>query len=180
MITRQKRRKATIINTVGFTLIEILIVVIVLGILAMVIIPQINISSEDAKMSTLTTNLGGLRSAIELYYHQHDNKYPGEIDDTDGEGAPADAAAAATAFEYQLTRYTDVKGKASTTKTADAKYGPYIKGNLPMNSFNEKNDVICDITETDITVRSSSGTKAWKFYVKTGILMADDGDHDSY
>ena len=53
----------------GFTLIEMLIVVIVLGILAMIIIPQINVSTGEARTSTLRTNLNSVRNAIELYYH---------------------------------------------------------------------------------------------------------------
>lgn len=162
----------------GFTLVEILIVVIVLGILAMIIIPQITISTEDAKVSTLTTNLSALRGSIELYYHQHDNTYPGAKSITGG--VPATADDAATAFVQQLTRYTEVDGTVSATKTADAKFGPYIKGGaLPQNPFNEKSDVICDIAEDDITVKASSGTKGWKFYTITGILIADDGAHDS-
>jgi prepilin-type N-terminal cleavage/methylation domain-containing protein len=164
----------------GFTLIEILIVVIVLGILALIIIPQITVSTEDAKTSTLATNLSALRSAIELYYHEHDNKYPGVIDDTDGAGAPADAAAAAVALVNQLTRYTEVNGKAVTVKTAAAKYGPYLKGgSLPTNPFNDLNTVLCDIVNNDITVKASSGTAGWKFYTITGVLLANDGAHDS-
>jgi general secretion pathway protein G len=51
-------------NQDGFTLIEILIVVILLGILATVIIPQVNVSIDDAKLNTLKTNLKRMRSAI--------------------------------------------------------------------------------------------------------------------
>ena len=55
----------------GFTLIEMLIVVLLLGILAMLIIPQISVSTDDARQNTLHSNLGTMRNAIELYYHQH-------------------------------------------------------------------------------------------------------------
>jgi prepilin-type N-terminal cleavage/methylation domain-containing protein len=41
--------KKTSKNQFGFTLIEMLIVIIILGILAMVIIPQISVSTGDAK-----------------------------------------------------------------------------------------------------------------------------------
>ena len=68
----------------------------------------------------------------------------------------------------------------SRTKDATFKYGPYIKkGQLPMNPFNDLNTVLCDITETDITVAASSGSAGWKFYIKTGRLIANDGAHDS-
>ena len=79
-----KKQRTTSRNQSGFTLIEMLIVVIVLGILAMIIIPQISVSTDEAKLSTLRTNLGSLRGAIELYYHQH-GAYPG-AKKTDGIG----------------------------------------------------------------------------------------------
>jgi len=161
----------------GFTLIEMLIVVIVLGILAMIIVPQITVSTEDAKVSTLKTNVTAMRSAIELYYHQHDETYPG-MKKTDGTGADVPtAAAAANAFVNQLTKYTEVSGKAagdSTTLTDPV--GPYIKGGkLPESPFDLDNDVKCDITTTDITTKTADSTTSWLFYCKTGVLIANDG-----
>lgn len=77
-------------------------------------------------------------------------------------------------------KYSEVTGYVSVTKTAAAKFGPYIKSDaLPTNPYNGKNDVLCDITETDITAKASDGTTGWKFYIKTGILLANDGTHDS-
>ena len=52
----------------GFTLVEILIVVIILGILAAIVVPQFTEASDDAKQSTMASNLQTLRSQIELYY----------------------------------------------------------------------------------------------------------------
>ena len=51
----------------GFTLVEILVVVVILGILAAVVIPQFSEASTDAKFSSLCTNLHTLRSQIEMY-----------------------------------------------------------------------------------------------------------------
>ena len=91
----------------GFTLIEILIVVIILGVLAMIIVPQINVSSGEARLNTLKTNLKTVRKAIELYYHQHNNTYPGAVNmNGSGEGPP-DANLTET-FVYQLIRYTQL------------------------------------------------------------------------
>jgi len=165
----------------GFTLIEMLIVVIVLGILAMIIIPQISVSTEDAKLNTLTTNLSTLRNAIELYYHQHDGKYPGSTKHTDGTAVGTDAEAIA-AIVPQLTQYTDVDGEVSATKAGNYIYGPYLKKQtLPTNPFNNKSDITADYDEADITVRSSAGDDfGWKFYPVTGILIAgDNGAHDA-
>jgi prepilin-type N-terminal cleavage/methylation domain-containing protein len=164
----------TLKNQSGFTLVEMLIVVIVLGILAMIVVPQVAVSTDDTKLKTLQTNLSSMRSAIELYYAQHNQTYPGakKIDGT----APATAGEAATAFLQQLTQYTDANGVVSATKTATAKYGPYIKGgNLPTNPMNNANNVLCDIATTDITTRTQSGTESWKFFTNTGVLIANDG-----
>jgi len=163
----------------GFTLVELLIVVIILGILAAVAIPQFSTSTDDAKLSTLDSNLGLMRNSSELYYNQHNSSYPGAKKVTDGT-VVATIAECATAFTDQMTIYTEVDGVTSNSRTVAAKYGPYIKNvKLPMNPFNDLNTVLCDITETDITVAASSGAAGWKFYVLTGRLIANDGAHDA-
>ncbi|MFK7894480.1 MAG: type II secretion system protein [Myxococcota bacterium] len=62
----------------AFTLVELLIVVIILGILASVAVSQFSDSSDDAKQIALKTNLGILRDAIERYYVDHGH-YPGAV-----------------------------------------------------------------------------------------------------
>jgi prepilin-type N-terminal cleavage/methylation domain-containing protein len=52
----------------GFTLVELVIVIIVLGILAAVAIPKFFDSTTDAKESACKGALGGVRSAIANYY----------------------------------------------------------------------------------------------------------------
>lgn len=158
----------------GFTLIEMLIVVIVLGILASIVIPQIAVSTEDSKLNTLKTNLNTTRSSVELYYFQHNSVYPGGSVPTT---KPIDVTTGAEAFVAQLARYTDVSGNISNTKDATFKYGPYIKnGSLATNPYNDKNDIVIDIIETDITVRNSAATdNGWKFYFITGVYIAADG-----
>ena len=140
----------------GFTLIEMLIVVILLGILAMLVIPQISVSTADANLNTLQSNLASMRNAIELYYHQHNEAYPGRKK-TDGTGTDAVAADLPAAFIDQLTLYTDINGGTSNVKDAAHPFGPYLKSQtLPINPFNNKTDVVCDITENNITVRNST------------------------
>jgi len=169
------RKKNT--GRAAFTLIEMLIVIVILGILAMVIIPQISTSTDDAKLSTLQTNLSSMRNAVELYYAQHNTAYPGAAVPAT---KPADIVTTADAFVGQLTRYTDAAGNISNTKTAIFKYGPYLKGStLPTNPFNDLRDVTLDAATADITVKSSGGATGWKFYAITGVLMADDGAHDN-
>jgi len=67
----------------GFTLVEILIVVIILGILAAIVIPQFTNASQDARKSSLMSQLQTLRSQVELYRLQHDGTLPSLIGGSD-------------------------------------------------------------------------------------------------
>ncbi len=60
----------------GFTLIEVLIVVVMMAVLAATIIPQFASSTDDAKSSALKFNLHALRSQIEMYKLQHNGAVP--------------------------------------------------------------------------------------------------------
>jgi general secretion pathway protein G len=60
----------------GFTLVEILIVVIILGILAAIVIPQFTNASQNARESSLQSTLQTLRGQIQLYKLQHGDALP--------------------------------------------------------------------------------------------------------
>ena len=60
----------------GFTFVEILIVVVILGIFPGIVIPQFTSASETAKSSNMVSQLQTIRSQIELYQIQHNGNYP--------------------------------------------------------------------------------------------------------
>jgi general secretion pathway protein G len=60
----------------GFTLVEILIVVIILGILAAIVIPQFTNATTEARQTTMVTQVKHVRSLIELYRLQHNGNLP--------------------------------------------------------------------------------------------------------
>ncbi|HWX23226.1 MAG TPA: type II secretion system major pseudopilin GspG [Candidatus Binatia bacterium] len=59
----------------GFTLIEIMVVVIILGILAAAIIPQFMGTTHDAKVGAAKAHVAELESAVERFY-VHMDRYP--------------------------------------------------------------------------------------------------------
>lgn len=59
----------------GFTLIELMVVVIILGILAAVAIPRFTGRTEQAKKNAAYADLKAISSALELYYFDED-AYP--------------------------------------------------------------------------------------------------------
>jgi general secretion pathway protein G len=155
----------------GFTLVEILIVVVILGILAGVVIPQFTSSSEDAKLSTLRTDLTALRSAMELYYNTHNNTYPGAV--------TSNYLGHATDEEWfvdQLTLYTNANGEAVSVKDATHKYGPYLKNGIPVNPFDDDNTVTVDVVEDDLAVAAADQSGGWLFFALTGQFFANDSD----
>jgi len=109
----------------GFTLVEILIVVIILGILAAIVIPQFTNASQDARESSLLSQLQTLRSQIELYKLQHMDKLPNLV-------------GAAPACWVPLTTKTDSAGVASNASDA---FGPYMQS-APGNPINQLSNVV--------------------------------------
>ncbi len=138
----------------GFTLVEILIVVVILGILAAIVIPQFTDASTEAKTSSLCSDLQTMRSQIELYKIQHNDALPG---------------AGAATFEQAMTGKTDVAGAVGTT------YGPYLQ-KIPTNQFID----IATADEVEIEAGSlglGGGNYGWHFDTTTGQFHADTDDH---
>ena len=114
----------------GFTLVEILIVVIILGILAAIVIPQFTEASNDARESSLRTDLQTIRSQVELYKIQHLDEYPGET----AAGNNVIEVAAAD-FVTDLTNLSNVEGnQAQGVGEGPVTLGPYLQS-FPRNPF---------------------------------------------
>lgn len=173
-------------NQNGFTLVELLVVVIILAVLAAIVIPQLRSSSQDAKLSALDSDLSTLRSSVELYYQQHNNVYPGVIQKHKGSAHTSTE----DAFVKQLTYCSDTTG--NTTDTCDAttyKFGPYIKKSVPKNPIPNSASTT-DPQMSGVNVDSATATlgtaaadntiaKGWYFVQQTGELFANNTSYSS-
>jgi len=141
----------------GFTLVEILIVVVILGVLAAIVIPQFTEASTEAKTSSLCTDLQTMRSQIELYKIQHNDELPG---------------AGTASLIVALTGQTNVLGAVGTD------YGPYLQ-KIPSNQFAP--DAVANlILEAAADVGVGTITHGWHFNTASGAFHANTADHVDY
>ena len=126
-----------------FTLVEILIVVVILGILAAIVIPQFTNASEAEKASSLVSQLQTLRSQLELYQVQHNGNYPTLA--TLQVGAPDEWTG--------MTTQTEVNGNVGTD------FGPYLQ-QAPINVFTGNGNVAVD------------NSQDWEYDENTGAIRA--------
>jgi len=133
----------------GFTLVELLIVVVILAILAAVVIPSINNASAEAKESALRASLATVRQAISLYRVQHNEAYPG--------------MGGWDEFVTQLTSGTDPAGNPGT------KYGPYLRTGFPDNPVTST----VDGTVVATMPGTAPGGTAWIYATDVGELRAN-------
>jgi type II secretion system protein G len=139
----------------GFTLVEVLIVVVILGILAATVLPQFTAATDDAKQAALIQDLQTLRSQIELYRFQHN-------------GYPANGGTSATDFENAMLKSTDADGTVGEIGTKP--YGPYFIGTLPTNPYNGKRTL--KVVDTD-TLPAADDSTGWIYSSKTGRIKAN-------
>ncbi len=131
----------------GFTLVELLIVVVIMAILAATIIPQFTNSTQDAKESTALMNLRVLRSQIQLYRMQHNGLSP-------------------SATLVELTKQTDATGATGT------EFGPYLQ-QIPMNPITNSNKVTA-ASSNPPAAASGASDAGWLFHATSGNIWVDD------
>lgn len=70
-------------NKKGFTLIELMVVIAIIGILVGIIIVSLNKSTDQAKDAKVRSAMGQLRSVAQIYYNNHEYEFSGLASDSE-------------------------------------------------------------------------------------------------
>ena len=133
----------------GFTLVEILIVVVILGILASIVLPQFSSASETARSNSTAKLLHTLRSQLQIYYAHHNNSFPIMGDMWDN-----------------MTGTTDMDG----TINPDGEFGPYLRL-PPVNPYTSSSTVV--------PIGEGTDTDGWEYDEANGAIYAVGFDEDT-
>jgi prepilin-type N-terminal cleavage/methylation domain-containing protein len=144
----------------GFSLVEIIIVVTILGILAAVVVPGFQNHVANAKESAVKSDVTTIRSEIELYKLQHKGVPPGYVDGAEGSVAT---------LKLQLTATTAATGaaSASTVPVDPYLYGPYLK-KIPENPYNGLSTITYVPAGADFSGAADGVSSGWLYKRETG------------
>jgi prepilin-type N-terminal cleavage/methylation domain-containing protein len=141
----------------GFSLIELVIVVVIIGIIAAIAIPRMSRGASAADDSALAQNLQIIRSAIELYQTEHGGTFP----TANGSVTVADL----------LTKYSNAAGDAASaakdTGPAQIVLGPYLRSVPRITVGSEKGSI-------GIAAAAGSGV-AWIYDPTTATVTPNAG-----
>ena len=167
----------------GFTLVELLIVVVILAILAGIMVPQFGSATDDAKLSALDTTLANTRVAVDLFYQNH-GFYPSSVTsigsacDTAGGTTGAGTANSEVAFLDHLRLYSNIVGESCNLSDTNFRFGPYMKkSTLPDNPYTLSSATVV-VTAGLLGMNATGTTGGWRFDNKTGQFIADHTSYD--
>lgn len=155
-------------SVVGFSLVELVIVVVIIGIIAAIAVPRISGGVASSDESALKADLTALRNVIDRYAAEHNGTFPGAT--ADGMGGSANSA---LAFVNQLSGYSNVQGQVSLTQDPAYRFGPYLRRvpPLPVGDNRDSVDVAIDTANSPPVV--TAGSEGWVYNPVTGEIIAN-------
>lgn len=138
----------------AFSLIELVIVIIILGVISAIAVPRMIRAGEGADVTSLKADLQVMRGAIEMYRYEH--------------------AAFPTAAEFtdQMTLETNAAG----TPTVGGGYGPYLFKVPPCKTGAHKDEAgVKGISGAPAA--EDAGVVGWLYDEDTGNIWANDSNH---
>ena len=164
-------------NQKGFTLIELMIVVAIIGILAAVAIPKFAEMMERSRDGATKGNIGAIKSAISIYYGDHEGTYPYDL-------TAVNPMASSTSWDF-LVKYIDavpaVKsqgGSKLNITVGNASKCPW-GGNAASSSYVFEGGVASftlapgnDLSAAATTANGASGY-GYKYETATGLIWVN-------
>ena len=143
-------------QTRGFSLVELVIVIVISGVIGAIAIPRMTRGANNAGSSALKANLQVLRNAIELYRAEHDDAFPTVAN-----------------FENQMLQYSNAAGDTFNTSPNTATgvvYGPYLAAipEVPVGPQKGATGVAASGSE--------AATDGWIYNATTGTITAHTDD----
>ena len=155
----------------AFTLVEILIVVVLLGVLAGIVIPAVRNSTSSARQSALATDIQLLRRFILIYKGHHLEVGPGYPNGN------ATAAPTEQAFIEQATMSSNAGGQTAAVGTPGFHRGPYME-KIPANPLNGKSTVQM-LGDAEAFPANGDDSHGWICKAATSEIRADNTATDS-
>ncbi|MDY7009237.1 MAG: prepilin-type N-terminal cleavage/methylation domain-containing protein [Planctomycetota bacterium] len=154
----------------AFSLVELLIVVVLLGILAAIVLPKFSNASAVARASMLADTLRLFRTQLPVFEAQHRGVAAG-YPDGDTSATPTEAT-----FVLHMTKASNDSFQTAEPGTPGFDYGPYMR-RIPENPINEKNTVKI-IANNEAFPDDGDNSYGWIYQPATLLFKADSPGTD--
>lgn len=145
----------------GFSLVELVIVIVIIGVLAAIALPRFSKAAGGANDAAVASDLAVLRNAIELYGAEHEGNFPLQA-----------------SFSAQLTGYTLVDRSATTAANSGA-LGPYLQS-VPLVKVGGVTERVGTVTATSSTATpTADGDGGWLYNESTGQIWCNVATYES-
>lgn len=143
----------------GFSLVELVVVVVIIGIVAAIAVPRLTGASEQSQSVTCEANLAMLYKASEHYKAEHDGRTVAHNDDWT-------IATNGARIVFRLTQQTEIDGTPVGSNNVMA-FGPYLR-EIPANPWSGLRTVRID------GVAAGNGSAGWRYDSATETWAADN------